>query len=268
MPRYLAVLEYDGTDFCGSQRQARERSVQGDVERALQALTDKDEKVRIAFASRTDKGVHARGQVIGFDLRRMMPEAKVTQALNGLLPRDVSVREAVEIVAEFNPRRWAVSRRYSYYILNRAHRSALLDRYVWHLPHLLDLEAMREAGESLVGCHDFGAFGRPPQGDNTWRTVSRLAIDSEDCKVRIVLEADAFLRRMVRLIVGALVDVGRRKMRADSVQLLLDGKSKQPQSAAAPAKGLVLEGVAYERQRLGKGTGLWWSCDPLTTTCS
>jgi len=262
MPRFLAVLEYDGTDFHGSQLQAEGRSVQGELERSLAALAGG--KVDCILAGRTDSGVHAGGQVVAFDLARAIGGIEVVRALNGLLPRDASVREAAVAPPDFNPRYWARARRYRYTILDRPTRSALLDRFSYHVAEPLDAGAMRQAAGGLLGRHDFGAFGRPPQGDNTWRTIGRLDVGREGELLTVIVEADAFLRRMVRLIVGVLIDAGRGKLRPDSVGDLLAGDGR-PGSPAAPAKGLSLEAVAYERERLGCGTGLWWSCEPLST---
>ena len=260
MPRFLVVVEYDGTDFRGSQVQATGRTVQGELQTAASTLAGSE--VACVLAGRTDSGVHASAQVASFDLVREIVAERLERALNGLLPRDVSVREVAVAPDEFHPRFWARARRYRYVILNRRARSALRDRYVWHCAELLDAEAMQRAGSALLGRRDFRAFGKPPQGGNTCRTISRLDVQRRGETVTVAVEADAFLRRMVRLLVGALVDVGRGKLEAARLGRLVaeDGRSPSP---ALPAKGLTLEAVAYERERLGRGIGLWWSSDPL-----
>ena len=265
MPRYLAVLEYDGTDFSGSQVQANRRTVQGELERALQVLAGA--RSRVALAGRTDAGVHAWGQVAAFDLWRPLDSRAASSALNALLPRDVSVREVAQVEAEFDPRRWAAGRRYVYRILNRRQRSALVERCAWHVPEPLDLEAMCQASRVLAGWHDFGAFGRPPQGNSTWRRLLRLDVSAAGDLVVVLAEADAFLRRMVRLLAGALVDVGRgRRLPADLERAIIGDGLQDRVSSAAPAKGLALAAVAYERERLGLGAGPWWSSEPLGGT--
>ncbi|MHB0875911.1 MAG: tRNA pseudouridine(38-40) synthase TruA [Anaerolineae bacterium] len=274
MNRYLGVLEYDGTDFCGSQIQPGQRSVQGEVEQALAALNGRE--TAVLFAGRTDAGVHASGQVIAIDLERDMSASELCKALNGLTPRDVSLRETVPVPPDFHPRFWADGRRYVYRILRREQRQALRDRYVWHLPTRLDVSAMQQAGATLEGRHDFGSFGRPPQGDNTWRTVRRLTVAQDGDEIAIAVEADAFLRRMVRIVVGTLVDVGRGRLTMSDVLALRDRGAGPAVGAAAPAKGLTLVAVAYERERLGYGMGsnlpycgtgsnlpYWWSSEPL-----
>jgi tRNA pseudouridine38-40 synthase len=257
---FLAVLEYDGTSFHGSQVQTGQRTVQGELELALARLDGRP--VKTCLAGRTDTGVHALGQVAAFSLQRTIADAPLAAALNGLMPRDVSVREATTAPEQFSPRYWAISRRYEYRILPRAQRSALADRWAWHVPWDLNVEAMGRAAAALVGAHDFGAFGRPPQGRNSRRTVSRAVVSQCGVLLTVSLEADAFLRRMVRTIVGTLADVGRGRLGPDSVAEALVA-AKDPVAAAAPAKGLVLAAVAYNRARLGNGTGLWWSDEPL-----
>jgi len=261
MPRYLAVVEYDGSGFQGSQIQARGRTVQGEIQRALQALTGA--LLTVDMAGRTDRGVHARGQVAAFHLERGLETDRLASALNGIMARDVSVREVWPAPDDFEPRRWAVRRRYRYTILNRKQRCALLERSAYHVPDELDVAAMSQAAAMLVGRHDFRAFGRAPQGDNTIRELVRLEVCRAGDSIVITAEADAFLRRMVRMLTGALVDVGRGKKPAGDLRESLRTGAQEPVSAAAPAKGLTLEAVAYDRQRLGRGLGLWWSCEPL-----
>jgi tRNA pseudouridine38-40 synthase len=142
------------------------------------------------------------------------------------------------------------------------------DRCVWHLAARLDVPAMRDAAAALVGRHDFGAFGRPPQGDNTWRTLRGLDVEAQGDEIVTTAEADAFLRRMVRIVVGTLVDVGRGRLSMADVVALRDRGEAPAAGAAAPAKGLTLMAVAYRRERLGYGVGssepqYWWSSEPL-----
>lgn len=262
MGRFLAVLEYDGTGFAGSQVQPAARSVQGELQRALTTLAGVETDVD--FAGRTDSGVHAAGQVVGFGLDRPLGAPAVMRALNGLCPRDMAIREAAEAPPAFHPRYWATARRYRYRIVNRPARAPLLERCAWHVAEALDAEAMSVAAGLMLGRHDFGQFGRPPQGDNTRRTILRLTVEVTRPVVSLTVEADAFLRRMVRLLVGTLVDVGRGRLGAEDVRALLAGRSDARRGAAAPAKGLTLEAVSYERQRLGYGTGIWWSSESLT----
>ena len=257
----MAVVEYDGTDFHGSQLQPGRRTVQGELEAALSSYAGAP--VRASFAGRTDSGVHAAGQVVAFELDRTASSEEVARAATALLPRDVAVREAMAVCQGFDPRRWATGRRYRYCILNRRRRSPLAERFALHVGARLDEEAMREAGALLIGYRDFGAFGRPTQGDNTWRHVRCLEVTREADRITIVAEANAFLRHMVRLIVGALVDVGRGKYGPEELQAVLSSPEKPSPSPAVAAKGLLLEAVSYDRERLGLGRGPWWSSEPL-----
>jgi tRNA pseudouridine38-40 synthase len=263
--RFLGVLEYDGTGFCGSQTQPGQRSVQAEVERALATLNGRPTPV--LFAGRTDTGVHAAGQVIAIDLERSMSGDELADALNGLMARDVSLREASPAPQDFHPRFWAEGRRYRYRLLRREQRDALRDRSAWHLATRLDVPAMQAAATVLVGRHDFGSFGRPPQGDNTWRTLRDLKVEPDADEIVTTAEADAFLRRMVRIVVGTLVDVGRGRLSVSDVMALRDRGAAPAAGAAAPAKGLTLMAVGYKRERLGYGAGdgeqYWWSSEPL-----
>ncbi len=264
MYRYLAVLEYDGTAFSGSQIQSGQRTVQGELETALARLDERP--VSTVFAGRTDAGVHAQGQVAAFDLSGRREAQEVAEALCGLLPADVAAREVARAPAGFSPRHWAERRRYRYRLILGRRRSPLRERYAYRVATELDLEAAGHVAERFLGRHDFGAFGRAPQGGSTERTLYRLELDSSDECLDVVVEADAYLRRMVRRLVGTLVDVGRGKTDWREAAKAVDGEDPRRGSAvgpALPAHGLTLEAVAYDRQRLGVGAGRWWSSEPL-----
>ncbi|MDY7040531.1 MAG: tRNA pseudouridine(38-40) synthase TruA, partial [Chloroflexota bacterium] len=209
--RYVwATVEYDGTGYCGFQWQIGQPTVQGELERALAACTQ--EKIRITAAGRTDAGVHARGQVIAFHTAWRHPLADLERALNALLARDVAVRELALAEEGFHPRFSARSREYRYTVLNQPLRSPLARRFAHHWPHPLDVEAMDHAARALIGMHDFAAFGQPPQGENTVRQVMQAGCKREGPFVYFDIEANAFLRRMVRSIVGTLLQVGSGKL--------------------------------------------------------
>ncbi len=264
MCRYLAVLEYDGTGFYGSQIQRGQRTVQGELESALARLDGRP--VSTVFAGRTDSGVHAQGQVAAFDLGKRREPAEVAEALCGLMPADVGARVVAEAPAEFSPRYWAERRRYCYRLIVSRARSPLRERYAYRMSTELDLEAAGRLAETYLGRHDFGAFGQSPQGGGTERTLFRLELIREGECIEVVVEADAFLRRMVRRLVGTLVDVGRHKTDWREAARAVNSGALDRSSVvgpALPAHGLTLEGVAYDRQRLGLGTGRWWSSEPL-----
>ncbi len=243
--RYRATVEYDGTDFEGFQRQAPgHRTVQGELEGALGRIGWRG--TTLWAAGRTDSGVHARGQVIAFDHDwRHTPDA-LGRALNAQLPSDVSVREAAEAQADFHPRYWARGRAYVYTVYQGPQRAALRDRYAWHVAETLDAAALAAAARHLIGRHDFATFGTDPdEGTNTVRTVQRAEWVNDDATWRFHIQADAFLFRMVRSVVGALVRVGSGVLTAERFQALIEARNRSQCPPIAPARGLCLDEVLY-----------------------
>lgn len=239
-----AVVEYDGTEFAGFQVQVGERTVQGEIERALEAVTG--QRVRLAGAGRTDAGVHATGQVIAFsaDWRHGIPVLQ--RALNAVLAADVAIADMGPAAAGFHPRYSATSRSYRYTILNQEWRSPLWRRTTWHVKEPLDVPQMAVAGRYLVGTHDFTTFGRPPDGqENAVRTVLRAEWQARDRVLTFEIEADAFLYRMVRSVVGTLVLVGGGNLRAEEVADMLQARDRSLVRQVAPAQGLCLTTVSY-----------------------
>lgn len=239
--RLLAVVEYDGTDFEGFQIQARKRTVQGELERALRQITG--ERIRVIGAGRTDTGVHATGQGAHFDTTWNRPPEILQRALNAVLPTDIAIRALIQVPNDFSARYSAQSRTYRYTILNQAIRSPLAARYALVVPEPLDVAAMDAAAQCLVGKHDFSAFGVPPRGDNTVRQVHRAQVTREDTRVLIEIEANAFLYRMVRRIVGTLLLVGKGVLSAADFREVLEKKRRAGQ--AVPPQGLCLIAVKY-----------------------
>jgi tRNA pseudouridine38-40 synthase len=241
-----AVIEYDGTDFYGFQLQAHERTVQGEIERALEAITG--ERRRIGGAGRTDRGVHACGQVIGFEVTWRHSLEELHRALEATLASDVAVLKMGEATDDFHPRYSARSRVYRYTIWNQTWRSPLHRRTAWHVRQKLDLDRIARATQCLPGTHDFGAFGRPPQHDgdgDAVRTVLRADWQKQDSVLTFDIEANAFLYRMVRSIVGTLVRVGRGDLSPDEFQSILEGRSRSEIKLVAPPQGLCLMQVNY-----------------------
>ncbi|MFC2038047.1 tRNA pseudouridine(38-40) synthase TruA, partial [Chloroflexota bacterium] len=198
--RLWAKVAYDGTDFSGFQVQARERTVQGEIERALEAVTGA--ATRVIGAGRTDRGVHAQGQVIRFTVEWRHALSDLHRALNAVLGADVAILELGQAPDGFHPRFSAIKRTYRYTLLTQPWRSPLDRRTAWHVTQQLDMDGMAQASQCLVGTHDFAAFGRPPQGDNTVRTVSQAEWQLLPPFLTFDIEANAFLYRMVRSIVG------------------------------------------------------------------
>lgn len=255
------LIEYDGTNYHGWQEQNLAISqkniitIQGMLQEKLKAVTGED--VKVIGSSRTDAGVHAFGQVASF-LTDSYLEAEVLQrALNSLLPEDIRILNAEEVNETFHPRYDAVSKSYFYLISNMSISSAFLYRYAWRVRHRLDLDSMKEAGSLLYGRHDFSAFrGAGCGAKTTERAISFFNIErleridfmtaglrGDFIKIRI--EANAFLRYMVRNIVGTLVDIGRGKMAAHAISDAFELKDRRKTGPTAPATGLFLEAIKY-----------------------
>jgi len=244
MPRVRLTVEYDGTDFVGWQRQPNGRSVQEVLEKALAELLGKT--VPTAAAGRTDAGVHALGQVVAFDAPRALPPKAYVRGLSGLLPGDVAVVEAEEVPAEFDPRRWATGKRYRYLISRRQVRAPLLRRTHWEVFSALDVEAMQAAASPLIGTHDFSSFRAADcEAPHPRRTLRELEVQTVGAILRIEVEGTAFLKHMVRNIVGSLVEVGRGRRAPGWIGEVLAAKDRTRAGPTAPAHGLTLVEVTY-----------------------
>lgn len=241
--RVKAVVAYDGTEYLGFQRQAQGPTVQGVLEEALAKIAG--HAVRVLGAGRTDAGVHALGQVVAFDLTWRHGLADLRNALNALLPRSIAVREVSWAPEEFHPRFDAVGRVYRYRVYNGPIRSPFEERYAWHVPEPLDVERMSLATTCLVGVHDFASFGQPTQGEVTVREVRQARWERQGDVVTFAIEANAFLRGMVRSLVGTLVDVGLGRREPGEVEGILQARERGAASATAPPQGLFLVEVRY-----------------------
>lgn len=241
--RVKAVFAYDGTEYLGFQRQANAPSVQAALETALAQVTQ--EAITVVAAGRTDAGVHAEGQVIGFDTEWRHGLVDLQRALNAVLPADVAVREVAEVAPGFHPRYDARSRWYRYTVYNAPVRSPLARRTSLHVAAELDVGAMQEAARWLVGQRDFAAFGQPPQGETTVRQVYRAEWDENPPWLFFDIEANAFLSRMVRSIVGTLLRVGRGEMTLEEFAAVVASRDRSQAGPTAPAHGLCLMEVRY-----------------------
>jgi tRNA pseudouridine38-40 synthase len=245
-----AAIEYDGTDFAGSQYQPNARTVQGELEEALNRLTG--ERVRIRFAGRTDAGVHATGQVAAFCLARRVRGAsmgwpELQRRLNAILPHDLAVRSLRPAPTGFDPRRDASERVYRYRIRTLGDRRPTDRHRTLEIDDRLDVVAMRAAAVELLGERDFAALGSDSRG-RTVRRLSQVNVVQHGTSVEVRVTANAFLRRMVRSIVALLLEVGRGKLAPEAVGELLTTGSRALDGRAAPALGLTLERVIYGRE--------------------
>ncbi len=241
---FKVTLEYDGTDFAGFQYQRGQRSVQAEVERAVEKLTR--QPTRVHGAGRTDAGVHALGQVVSFQAETRIPLERLATALNSALPRDIAAVAAEEVDAEFHARFSATARAYVYVILNRPDRSAVFDRYVCHVPYPLDVEAMREGARALRGEQDFAAWANDTREVRTTRrTVTHCDLRRVRQFVLVRIRANAFLKGMVRNITGTLLEVGAGKRAPDEIGAITASRSRAQAGPSAPARGLCLVRVWY-----------------------
>jgi tRNA pseudouridine38-40 synthase len=238
------TLEYDGGNYSGWQYQSGQDSIQARLEAALAQIFA--EPLRVRGAGRTDAGVHALGQVAAFRLPRAFDPEDLRRALNALLPPDIVVRAAVEAGDDFDPRRHARLRFYEYRILNQALRSAFDYRYAWLVRDPFDLDARNLAAGLFVGEHDFASF-RTLGSDvkSTLRCVQLSHWSRESIRLTYRIEANVFLRHMVRTMVATMVEVGRGRLAPKSVTDLIARRDRTHAPASAPACGLFLVEVRY-----------------------
>lgn len=243
MANICLILEYDGTAYAGWQVQPNGLSIQQVVENSLAELLGTD--VRLISSGRTDAGVHARGMVANFHTDRALPMSAYREGLNGLLPADIAVREAREVAQDFHARFDARGKWYRYTLCLTPVRSPLTARYSWNLRSCLDDAAMAQAASRFEGVHDFAAFRTSGcNAKTTVREIYSVGLQREGELLHIDVRGSGFLRNMVRVIVGTLVDVGLGKKNADSIADLLRA-GRGPAGRTAPAQGLCLMQVWY-----------------------
>jgi len=244
VPTFKLTIEYDGTAYAGWQRQLNQPTIQAAIEDALRRLTQT--KITVIGAGRTDAGVHALGQVVGFRSDKDFSPEEWTRALNAVLPEDISVRSTEAAPDDFHARYSARDKVYEYRILNRKERSALDRHRAWNLHGALDLEAMREAAALLLGRQDFSSFqGHPTDTKDPTCDLRRLDIARTGDMIRLEAQADRFLKQMVRAIVGTLVEVGQGKRSPQSFKDILAAKDRRQAGKTAPPHGLYLVCVDY-----------------------
>ena len=244
-PRNLKItVEYDGVRFSGWQFQPDRRTVQDEVEKALAVLLG--QKVRVRVAGRTDAGVHALGQVCSLRTDHDVTPDRLMRGLNGILPADVAIVAAEEMDDDFDPRFSARGKHYRYRLLNRVGRTSLHRNRCWHLWRPLDLHAMRAALSHLHGRHDFSAF-RAADCPNRQpvKTLRQAHLRVEPPFVEMHFEASGFLKQMVRIIVGTVVEVGQGKRSADEIPEILASGDRRRAGRTAPGGGLTMMEVMY-----------------------
>jgi len=247
--KIVLIIEYDGTNYFGFQLQARrpdQPTIQLEIEKAINRLTG--ESLRVIAASRTDTGVHAKGQVISFRTKSDLPLRNYITGINHFLPEDIAVSGAYKVERTFNVRSNAVSREYSYYIINRPVRSAIKRRYAYLVPQSLNVNKMNEASRILLGDHDFASFTGNLGGRlKTTRRVSRSEVERKDEMIVFHMTANSFLPHQIRNTVGALVQVGLDKMNVSDFYVMMEAKKPGMAGPRVPANGLFLMRVNYSR---------------------
>lgn len=245
MRRIKLTVAYDGTDYCGWQKQPNGITVEEVLNRAICKLTG--EEIQVIGASRTDSGVHAMGNVAVFDTESTIPGERFAMALNQRLPEDILVVESEEVPLNFHPRYCNTRKTYEYHILNTRVPLPTKRRTHYFVSFPLDLEAMRQAAAYLVGEHDFASFCNiKSQVESTVRTIYSLDLVQQGEEITIRITGNGFLYNMVRIIVGTLVRVGRGYYRPEQVKEILDAKQRTEAGVTAPPQGLFLVEIAYE----------------------
>ena len=238
------ALAYDGTNYHGWQRQPGVVTVEQKVREALQRILDHETK--IYAVARTDSGVHAMDQVVNFVTEKGIGLQNLSRGLNSLLPPDIRVMSARDADESFHARYSARSKTYVYCILNELSNSPFLIRYVLHWPHTLDVGAMKEAVNCIIGEHDFSAFKKKDEFyKNPVREVKRARVTKRAGMIYIILEATGFMRYMVRIIAGTLILAGQGKINSSDIREILESRERERAGQTLPAHGLFLKKITY-----------------------
>lgn len=245
MRRIQLIVEYDGTNYAGWQRQANALAVQQVLEEKLSKLTH--EHIIIHGASRTDAGVHALGQSCHFDTDSRIPGDKFSYALNTMLPPDIRIRHSREVSEDFHARFSTKGKRYRYLFYDAPHAGALNRNTHAHIIYPLNEKLMAEEARTLIGTHDFGAFAASGSVvKDTVRTIWRTEVFRADNEVRLIVEGNGFLYNMVRIIAGTLVGIGTGKIESGAFKRAIETGDRLDLGVTAPAHGLTLMEVFYE----------------------
>ena len=239
-------VEYDGNGYHGWQYQPNSKTIQEVIEETVFKITQ--ERSTIIGAGRTDAGVHAQGQVANFHTQSTLDVHSFRSALNSLLPRDIVVKKVTEARLSFHARKDAIKKRYEYWILNGPVSSAFYYRYSWYIRYPLDMERMKMGSLHLLGQHDFSSFRASgcECGSSAIRTISNIDFTRyTDGRIRLGLEANAFLRCMARVLVGTLVDVARGRIEESAVSSIMEARDRRRAGKTAPPHGLFLKWVLY-----------------------
>nr|WP_236674588.1 tRNA pseudouridine(38-40) synthase TruA [Enterococcus sp. BWR-S5] len=239
------TIEYDGGRYLGWQRLGNsDKTIQGKIEHLLTQLTG--EKIEIIGSGRTDAGTHARGQVANFKTHADIELTELLATLNHQLPRDIVIKNVEEAPERFHARYNATGKQYSYYVWNDTIPSAFERNYSFHYPQPLDLNLMNEACEKLLGKHDFIGFSALKKTKkSTTRTIEKLSIEQEGSLLHVTFVGDGFLHKMVRIIMGTLLEIGTGVLPVSIIDEVLENKVRATAGETVPAQGLFLDEVYY-----------------------
>ena len=245
MKTILMYLEYDGTDFYGYQKQLNDRTVQEELEKAMEKLFGR--RVPFRGSSRTDQGVHAREYPVTFKIDTTIPPEKIAYAINPFLPEDIRALQTMEMPEEFDARWNATGKTYSYHILNRPMASALHRNYSYWVRTPLDTKAMREASDAFIGTHDFTGFKSLGSSDpNPIKEMTDITVTQDGDFVILSFTGSGFLYNMARIMAGTLIDAGFHKVTKEDIQEILKTKQRG-KSIVVPSQGLYLDKVYFRK---------------------
>lgn len=245
MPVYRIDMGYDGTRFHGYARQVKQRTVQGELERALATALARRDPPATSVAGRTDAGVHATGQVVSFASIDPVKLPKLHKSLNTMLGPEMVFHSIAEVDDDFDARLSATSRSYRYRILNSSHHDPFRNRYTYWVTEPLNLDAMNRGIAHLIGPHDFASLCRNREDKTTNREIMSAEWTRDGDELVLAITARAFCHQLVRSIVALSVEIGRGRMASDAVPAVLGAKDRNAAVGTAPPHGLVLCEVAY-----------------------
>ncbi|SHG11293.1 tRNA pseudouridine(38-40) synthase TruA [Ornithinibacillus halophilus] len=249
MRRINCIISYDGTNFSGYQVQPGKRTVQDEIEKALTKV-HKGQSIRVHASGRTDTGVHAKVQSLHFETEFQLSTESWKKALNALLPNDIYVNAIKEVPSDFHARYDVIEKEYRYYIINGPEKDVFKRNYSYYFPYKLDLIAMEEACRYFQGTHDFTSFSsaKSTAKGSKVRHLYEVSFSKKENELEFILRGNGFLYNMVRIIIGALLDVGQGKLTPQDIKFLLEKKDRRFVGVTAPPQGLHLWNVKYKQE--------------------
>lgn len=251
---FKLTISYDGTNYCGWQKQSNAISIQEEIEKRLSIILTSN--IVVHGAGRTDAGVHAIGMTAHFKTERNLPPTTLANSLNSMLPLDIRIVECEEQEMDFHARYNATGKIYCYYICTGKVQPPTQRLYSVHWPHDLNIEVMKQCLETITGTHDFSSFESTGSRDKAIttgrgaiRTITHTLLTHDKNSLQITIEGDGFLRHMVRNIIGTLLDAGRGRITSEGFKAIFEGKDRSVAGAKAPAHGLFLNRVYYNNEQ-------------------